>query len=246
MSLLSDIMKKRRVLPKCSAVIVAAGVSKRMMGENKLLKEICGKPVLAHTLLAFEKCEAVGEIILVVRPDDIQEFAGLCLSHGINKVAKIMAGGVTRLESVYNGVFAVCDDAEFIAIHDGARPCIEDSVIERTLKAAVKSHAAAPAVPVRPTLKKVKDGVITETVDREGLYEIQTPQIFSADLIKAALTSARKKAVDVTDDCMAAELIGCPVHITEGSVHNIKITTKDDLLIAEAILRNCESRDISL
>ena len=238
MSFLSGLFRKAHAPPSCSAVIAAAGASTRMGGENKLLAEINGLPVLAHTLMAFEKCGAVGEIVVVTRAEDIEMIAALCKSHGIGKAEKIMAGGGTRLESVYNGVFAVSDEASYIAIHDGARPCIEQTVIERALAAAVKSHAAAPAIPVRPTLKRVRDGVIIETIDREGLYEVQTPQVFSADVIKAALTKARKKSVDVTDDCMAAELIGFPVFITEGSVLNVKITTKDDLLVAEAILRS--------
>ena len=236
MSVLSGIFRRGSEPPSCSAVIVAAGASLRMAGEDKLYKEICGLPVLAHTLMAFEKCGAVREIIVVVRWEYLEVVAAFCRSYGIDKAVKIMTGGETRLESVINGVFAVSKDAGYIAIHDGARPCIENSVIEGALKEAVRSHAAAPAVPVSSTLKKVKDGVIIETIDREGMYEIQTPQVFSADLIKAALTNARKKSVEVTDDCMAAELIGFPVHITEGSAYNIKITTKDDLLMAEAIL----------
>jgi len=235
MSFLSEFFKRSHAAPSCSAVIVAAGASTRMEGGDKLLAEINGLPVLLHTLMAFEKNKAVDEIVVVARADDLQKIGDLCRSCGINKASKIMAGGKTRLESVYNGAFAVSEGASYIAIHDGARPCIEQAVIERALAAAAKYHAAAPALPVRPTLKRVKGGIITETVDREGLYEIQTPQIFSADMIKAALTNARKKSLDVTDDCMAAELIGFPVHITEGSVFNIKITTKDDLMVAEAI-----------
>jgi len=222
----------------CSAVIAAAGSSQRMEGEDKLLFEIGGKPVLIHTLLAFQNCGCVNEVIVVVRAEHLEKIVELCRLYGIDKASKVMAGGGTRLESVMNGVFAVSDGSGFIAIHDGARPCVESSVIEKTLAAAEKFHAAAPAIPVIPTLKRVDRKVIVETVDREGLFEIQTPQIFDAGLIKAALTKASKMAIDITDDCMAAELIGTPVHITEGSASNIKITTKCDLMIAEAIIKS--------
>jgi len=209
-----------------------------MDGEDKLFCEICGAPALIHTLRAFEACGCVDEIVVVVRAAHLERVAALCKEYGISKAEKVMTGGASRLESVINGVFAVSDKARYIAIHDGARPCVDLSIIEKTLTAAIKFHAAAPAVPVTSTLKRADRGVVIETVEREGVFEIQTPQIFDAGLIKAALTKARKKSIEVTDDCMAAELIGTPVHITEGSGHNIKITTKDDLTIAEAILRS--------
>ena len=223
-------------IPPCSAVIAAAGYSQRMGGGDKLYAEIHGMPVLAHTLTAFQACGHVSEIIVVVREDCMELAGGICEKHGIGKVSKIMVGGPTRLSSVMNGVFAVSDKAELIAIHDGARPCIEQGVIERAIEAAAKHHAAAPGVPVSSTLKKAKGGIVTETVDRDDLFEIQTPQAFKASLIKAALTSASNKSIEVTDDCRAVELIGAPVHIVEGSRGNIKITTSQDLIIAKAVL----------
>lgn len=222
----------------CSAVIVAAGSSKRMGSEDKLFVEICGAPVLAHTLMSFQKAEGVDEIIVVAREDCLERVGGICRAFGIGKAAKIMVGGDTRLDSAISGAFAASGKAKLIAIHDGARPCVSADVIESAIGAAGKRHAAAPGLAVSSTLKRAKDGIIAETVDREGLFEIQTPQVFAAEIIRAALTNARKKGVAVTDDCRAAELIGAPVHMTEGSRSNIKITTREDLVVAEAILRS--------
>jgi len=207
-----------------------------MSGEDKLLAGICGKPVLMHVLDVFQQCKVIDEIIVVTREDLIDRVSGLCSEGSFSKVTRVMAGGSSRLESVLTGTLAASKKMELIAIHDGARPCIDAEVIERAVTAAAKLHAAAPAIKISSTVKKVVDGVIVDTVDRESLYEIQTPQVFDAELIKAALTNAAQKMVEITDDCMAAELIGVPVYITEGSSSNIKITTPEDLTIAEAIL----------
>ena len=223
--------------PICSVVIAAAGTSNRMEGKDKLFHELHGAPVIAHTLMAFQKCDLIDEIILVAREDRFETLGETCKKFDIEKVDKIIIGGNTRLESVQNGVFAVSKNAGIIAIHDGARPCVDEKIIKNTIETAAKHHAAAPAVPVSSTIKRVKANRILETVEREDLVEIQTPQIFVAEVIKTALANAFKKGIDITDDCKAVELIGFPVYITEGSRNNIKITSKEDLLIAEAILR---------
>ena len=228
----------------CTAVVVAAGASQRMGTEDKLFIEICGAPVLAHTLMAFQRAEGVGEIVVVAREESLERVGDVCRAYGIDKAGKIIVGGETRLDSAYFGALAASGDARLIAIHDGARPCVSAAVIESALGAAAKYHAAAPGLAVSSTMKRAKGGFIDGTVDREGLFEIQTPQVFDADLIKAALTKARKKAVAVTDDCQAAELIGAPVYISEGSRNNIKITTRGDLAVAEAILRRRETAGI--
>ena len=230
----SGIFKKRLF---CSAVIVAAGESRRMDGGDKLFLEINGAPVLAHTLMAFQKCACIDEIVVVVREEELARVSGICGKLGVDKAVRIMTGGPTRQVSVLNGLLAVSKKAKYVAIHDGARPCVSVDIIERTVAAAVKSHAAAPGLQVSSTLKRVDGGVIRETVDREGLYEVQTPQVFDVDLIKAALTNVTKKGLDVTDDCTAVELLGVGVFITEGSARNLKITEKDDLTIAEVLLR---------
>jgi len=239
LSFISRVFRKSRErIPPCCAVIAAAGISERMAGGDKLYTDINGLPVLAHTLFVLQKCDLIKEIIVVAREDRIGQVSEICGSCGIEKANKIIVGGATRLESVLNGVMAVSKNMHFVAIHDGARPCVSLEIINRTITAAVKHRAAAPAVKASSTVKRVKDGMVTATVDREQLYEIQTPQVFETDLIKAALTNAFNKRADITDDCMAAELIGIPVYVTEGSRNNIKITTHEDIVIAEAILRN--------
>ena len=233
-SILKSLRSKKP--PTCTAVIAAAGISVRCEGEDKLFYTVNDKPVLAYTLEAFENCKLVDDIIIVVQEERIESIGKLCLEYGYKKVSKIMKGGETRPESVMNGIYAASGKARLIAIHDGARPCIDVDTIERTIHKAGKYNAAAPAISIASTVKKVDDGVITKTVDREGLYEIQTPQIFRAELIKAALTKVMKKSIEVTDDCMAVELIGVPVHIVEGSRRNIKITDNQDFRIIEAFL----------
>ena len=239
MSLLSFSSKLiKKLLGKadfCSAVIAAAGSSQRMDGEDKLFSEINGKPVLAHTLIAFENSKLINEIIIVTRQESLGRVEKLCEVYNIDKVTKIIVGGQNRTESVLNGVTAVSSKASLTAIHDAARPCVSNDIIEKTINAAAAYKAAAPGVPITSTVKKVENGKITETVNRDNLVEIQTPQVFDSDLIKGALTFACKKAVILTDDCMAVEAFGVNVHVTKGSVHNIKITSPDDLLQAETI-----------
>ena len=222
--------------PVCTTVIAAAGLSHRCKGEDKLFYPVGGRPVLAYAIEAFQKCGLVSEIIIVAREEHFDSIGDICKEYGFDKVSKIIKGASTRAESVMSGVFAVSAKTKLIAIHDGARPCIDIEIIENTINAAAKYHAAAPATKVIPTIKRVENGVISETVNREGLYEIQTPQVFRTEIIKAALTNALKKSVTVTDDCMAAEMIGVRAHIVEGSRDNIKITENEDLRRAESIL----------
>ena len=223
--------------PTCTAVIAAAGLSQRCKGEDKLYYDINNKPVLAYAIGAFQKCQLIDDVIVVALEERLEHISDICKKYGFNKVSKIIEGGPTRLESVINGVYASSDKARLIAVHDGARPCIDVGIIEKTIRTAAKHHAAAPAVAITSTVKRGKGRIISETIDREGLFEIQTPQIFRAELIKAALTNAANKSIDITDDCMAVEIIGVSVHIVKGSRRNIKITENQDLLIAEALLK---------
>jgi len=240
MTVIKRLIKKILKVPAtCTAVIAAAGSSVRMNGVDKLFVEICGFPVIVHTLLAFECSDYVDEIVVVAREECVERIASLCKKHSINKVSKVMIGGSSRLESVVSGVYAASWKSELIAIHDGARPCVDKRTIEKTILKATKRHAAAPGVPVSSTLKKLKGKIVMETVDREDMVEIQTPQTFNADLIKGALTKALKESPDITDDCMAVEKLGIPVYITEGSRFNIKLTTDEDFCFAEAVLLKC-------
>jgi 2-C-methyl-D-erythritol 4-phosphate cytidylyltransferase/2-C-methyl-D-erythritol 2,4-cyclodiphosphate synthase len=222
--------------PACSVVIAAAGLSQRCKGEDKLFYQINSKPVLAYTIEAFQNCKLVGEIIVVSREESFEPIGEICLKYGFDKVTRVIKGGQSRLESVINGVFAVSQKSRLIAVHDGARPCVDIDTISKTIEAALKHNAAAPAVQIVSTVKRVSDDVISETIDRDALYEIQTPQVFRAELIKAALTKAAKKSATVTDDCMAVEILGAKVHIVEGSRYNLKITDAGDLRMAESIL----------
>jgi len=238
MSFVTSIINKFRSKPTfCSAIIAAAGFSSRMGGDDKLLLDINGKPVLVHALAAFQNSGSINEIIIVSTPDKFEHIGMLCRHYGIDKAIRIMAGGRTRAESVLNGILAVSKGAQVIAIHDGARPCVDDGVIARAISAVSKHHAVAPAVPVSSTLKRAENRTVVETVDRNDLFEIQTPQVFTVDIIKAALQSAVDRSVDITDDCMAVELMGIPVYLSEGSRSNIKVTTSEDIVFAEVILR---------
>ena len=233
---LSTLLKKKEKPPVCSAVIVAAGSSQRM-GSDKLMKKLGAMPVLARTILAFENCPLVDEIIIVTRRDRLEEIADLCHNNGLHKVRQVVSGGATRSESALAGVSAVRHGARYIAIHDGARPLVSQELIERTIYAAQKYRAAAPAIPSTDTLKAIDDkGFAVATVDRESIRRVQTPQVFEADLIKGALTKAAASGLCPTDDCAAMDMMGVKTFLVEGEPANIKITTPEDLVTAEAIV----------
>lgn len=219
----------------CTAVIAAAGESTRM-GADKLFLPLAGVPVLARTLLQFEQCRAITEIIVVTREDHIVPVADLCKTYGITKATKILLGGATRTESSAAGVFQADRHSGLIAIADGARPLVTPELITSVVEAAKTYRAAAPAVPVKDTIKTAENGVVTGTPDRSRLFAVQTPQVFDADLIKGALTKALREKLPVTDDCSAVEAMGHPVYLIDGSYENIKITTPEDLALAEALL----------
>ena len=235
---IKSLLKKKEKAPVCSAVIVAAGSSQRM-GSDKILMKLGPMPVLVRTVLAFQNNPLIDEIIIVTKMDKIEQIAKLCDDSGLTKVKMVITGGATRMESALAGVSAVRKGAKLIAIHDGARPLITQDVINRTVYAAQKYMSAVPAIPNTDTLKCVDaDGVITGTVDRASTYRVQTPQVFEADLIKGALSKAVKDNLPITDDCSAMDRMGIKTHIVEGDNNNIKITTPNDLVIAEAIIKN--------
>jgi 2-C-methyl-D-erythritol 4-phosphate cytidylyltransferase len=210
-----------------------------MRGTDKLFLEIGGAPVLGRTAAVFAECGRIDELVVAVRRESFERAAEICARYvtGGRVKVKIVEGGETRLRSVYNGVFAASARSGLIAIHDGARPLITEDLILSSITAARTYGAAALAVPVAATVKRAANGIVTDTVTRDGLYEIQTPQTFDSGIIKAALTNALNKALRVTDDCMAVEAMGFPVRIVEGDVRNIKITTAEDAALAEAILQ---------
>ena len=235
MSKISNMIRKAKNTT-CSVVVVAAGSSPRM-GEDKLFMDLEGKPVLAWTLQALDSCPFVDEIVLVTREDRLEKAAELCHQFEIQKVEKVIIGGKTRTESALAGVSSVDRDAKYILIHDGARPLVTEDVVYDAMHTAAMFKCAAPAIPVTDTIKEKNNDLVTNTPDRSCLVAVQTPQAFEADIIKAALSAAVKSGREFTDDSAAAEAMGFKVHLSKGSVENIKITGPVDLEIAVAILR---------
>lgn len=218
-----------------SAVIPAAGSSRRMAGENKLTMDLCGIPVLARTLLAFEHHPKINEIILVCREQDIIPYKRIAHSFTITKLTNIIRGGDTRSESVLQGINAA-KQADYIAIHDAARPLVSASIIDATLSGALSARAATPSVRLKDSIKRLKGGYLVADIPREELAAVQTPQVFERALIEQALNTALQNGCVLTDDCAAVERFGVPVLSINGDYRNIKITTPEDIIIAEAIL----------
>lgn len=217
-----------------SAVIVAAGNGTRMKSQkSKQLIEINDIPVIAHTMMAFEKSDFVDEIIIVTREDDILIMSDIAKEFKISKVTNIVKGGATRTDSVKNGINVAKN--KIVAIHDGARPCIKTEHIDKTVQKAMEAGAAALGCPVTDTLKKVDEkGIITDTVSRENLWAIQTPQVFDRELILKAYNEGNTEGA--TDDCMLLESIGIKVAMVEGDRSNIKVTVQEDVDLVTAIL----------
>ncbi len=223
-------------MPYCAAVVVAAGSSTRMGGLDKIMLPLLDKPLIVYTLQELNACPQIKEIVVVTREDLIVPIGKLCMDYSIERVTKIIVGGETRVHSVRNGVLEVSNKADVIAIHDGARPLVTQAILDETIHAALKSGAAAPAVPVKDTIKRAINGIVEDTPDREELFAVQTPQVFEADLIRAALYQAVEHGIPLTDDCAAVERLGMKVVLTQGKEENIKVTTQSDILVAEAIL----------
>ena len=226
----------RKLLPlkTCGAVIVAAGSASRMGGIDKVMAELKGEPMIARTVRTFQECDAVSEIVIVTREDLIVPISNLCKD--MPKVKAVVVGGKSRQESVHLGLNALSNRVKLAAVHDGARPLITWQVIDRTIRAANTYGAAAPAVPVKDTIKVVEGRVVKSTPDRATLFAVQTPQVFDFDLLRGALKKAEQDGAQVTDDCSAVELMGFKVKIVEGDERNIKVTTPMDLKIAEMLL----------
>ncbi|MTQ97400.1 2-C-methyl-D-erythritol 4-phosphate cytidylyltransferase [Pseudoflavonifractor sp. BIOML-A6] len=232
--------RKNAQIPYCAAVVPAAGSATRMEGQDKILTILGDYPVLVHTLRALNDSALIQEIVVVTRGDLIVPVGQICRDFAFGKVTKVIVGGDTRTASVLAGAREVSGEAELIAIHDGARPLVPPEVVDAAILRAAECGAAAPAVPVKDTVKRASGALVEATLDRDSLFAVQTPQVFQADLIRGALQKALDDGAAVTDDCAAVERIGMTVALTEGSYENIKITTPTDLLIAEAILSGRE------
>lgn len=234
---ISDLTRQGRKLLKlkyCGAVIVAAGTASRMGGIDKVMAPLEGEPMVMRSIRAFQECDAVKEIVVVTRQDLIVPISHVCA--GIAKVKAVVAGGSSRPESVSAGLNALSDKVKLAAIHDGARPLITWQVIDRTVRAANTYGAAAPAIPVKDTIKAVRGGIVKETPDRKTLFAVQTPQVFDIALLRGALEKAKDEVAEITDDCSAVERMGMSVKIVEGDERNLKVTTPMDLAVAKMLL----------
>lgn len=227
-------------MEKIAAIIVAGGRGKRMgTTVKKQFIKLRDKEVLAHTIEAFNKVDEISEIIVVVGQEDVERVREeIVARYGLNKVSKIVVGGKERQDSVYNGLVATSDEVEYVMIHDGARPFISETVIQRAIEKTKKYKATIVAVPVKDTIKVIN--IETETVEhtppREKLWAVQTPQSFDKKLLLEAYENAHQKGLLVTDDSMIVEAYGKKVQVVLGEYMNIKITTPEDLVIGENIL----------
>jgi 2-C-methyl-D-erythritol 4-phosphate cytidylyltransferase len=221
----------------CTAIVAAAGSSTRMgQGFNKLMVPLGGIPVLARTLQALDRAECVDAIVIAAREEDILPFSDLCRTYGIRKPVKVVRGGQNRTESVLMAAMEAGESSELLAVQDGARPLVTPELIDAVILKADRCNAAVPVIPVKDTVKIILDDHIDATPDRSTLAAVQTPQVFEASLLKAALQAALDADAPQTDDSAAVERLGKLVYHVAGDEENIKITTPMDLIVAEAIL----------
>lgn len=220
-------------------IIVAAGKSERMGSDvDKAFLSLGTRPVLAYSLLAFEQCQAIDGVVLVVRKDRIDSARGLAQMFGCSKVRAVVAGGASRQASVMNGLSQLADEVSIVAVHDGARPCVTPDLIAETVGSAQRCGSGVAAVKITDTIKEVDRGtVVARTVDRTKLWAVQTPQTFGVELLRRAYRHVEKKALAVTDEASAVEAIGEDVHLVPASWSNIKVTTPADLQLAAVILK---------
>lgn len=222
-----------------AAIVLAAGNSTRMGGINKQLEPLCDVPVLAHTLMAYQNCILIREIVVVTRPCDFEAVYELRNRYGIKKMTHIVAGGATRQESAANGMSRLSDRVRYVAIADGARCLTTPEQIIQVCLRAYRFHAASAGHRISDTVKRTTTGGMThETIDRKNLWQAQTPQVFHHSLYIAALARAQSDGFQVTDDNSLIEHLGYRVRMVECGNENIKITTRDDLSLAEAILQH--------
>ena len=222
------------------AVIAAGGMAQRMQGVNKQILKIDGIPVLVRSIRALAAIPEIREMVVVARPELFEQLEGWKQEYHLPDF-RLTAGGDTRQQSVLNGVGCLSEQVEYVVIHDGARPFADRQLIDRCLQSAVEHQAATAAVPVKDTIKQAADdGSIAATPDRSRLYLTQTPQIFHAQLYRRAAEQAQAEGLDFTDDCQLMEHLGHRVWLAQGDYRNIKITTPEDIVIAQAIAESME------
>ena len=215
------------------AIIAAAGVGRRFGEGDKLFAPLAGRPLILHTLMAFEVCRAVDTVVLVLAEENLERGRGLVASAGFDKVAAICPGGSRRQDSVRMGLEAL-GQCRWVVVHDGARPLVAAALIEAGLAAAAETGAATAAVPLADTLKEAgEDGLVRRTLDRRNLWAAQTPQVFEYELLREAHRLAKD---DATDDAALVEALGRQVKVFPGSPRNLKVTTAADLALAQALV----------
>ena len=222
------------------AIVVAAGKGTRLGGNQpKQFLELCGVPIVIHTLREFERCEEINEIIVVVPAESTAAFSSLAEKFAIRKLVRVVPGGATRAQSVRRGLDAIAN-AEIVAVHDGVRPFVSSDEIDSVVAAARASGAAILVAPVADTIKDIENGRVKRTLTRHNLRRALTPQCFSYDLLKRAydqLDEVESAGVEVTDDSLLVERLGAEIVAVEGSSRNIKITEEEDLALAETLLQ---------
>lgn len=221
-----------------SIIVPAAGNGSRMKADiNKQLLELSGKPVIVHTIMALDESKLFDEIIIVAKESEIEIFRRLFTKYKIYSTLKFALGGLNRQESVYNGLNKISDKSEYVAVHDGARPFVDYELLKRVVSESYEKGAVITAVPSVDTIKKVNDeNVIAETLERDNLWNTQTPQIFKREYIENGYKKAIEDKYVGTDDSSLVERIGVKVYPVMGCYNNIKITTKKDLKLGEIIL----------
>lgn len=222
-----------------TAIIPAAGQGTRMKaGVNKQFLELFGKPVLVHTLEIFEKCDLINDVILVASSGEEDYCHHLLQEYGLSKITRIITGGRERQHSVARGLDLVSDKCDIVAVHDGARPLLLLSHLRKVLEAVSVNDGVILAVPVKDTIKEImSDQIVRSTMDRTKLWMVQTPQVFRKDVLMYAYQKAREEGFAGTDDASLAEHYGFRIKVVEGSYENIKITTPEDLDLAELIIK---------
>ena len=231
-------------MPYTVMMVAAAGGSTRM-GQPKQHIQLGRYPVLIHTLTALQQADAVDEILLIARPEDIDTFMAQAKEAGVSKLRTAVAGGATRQQSVANGLAALPTEATIVGIHDGARPLIDPATIQAVIATAAECGGAAVAVPVKDTLKRTDaDGIIVDTPDRANLWRVQTPQVFDRVALCAAMEAAMAESKDYTDDCQLMEAAGHKVKLVTGLDTNLKLTTPEDIALAKALMK--ESKDMRI
>lgn len=229
-------MRKSKI--KSTAIIVAGGTGTRFGSEiPKQFMEVLGKPVISYTINAVSMCKDIDNIILVTLPEYIVYCKDIVDTFGFKKVKKIVCGGKTRSESVYNGIKELDDSCDIVVIHDGARPLIDTDTISKCIASAFEHGCSAAGVKMKDTVKiSDSDNFIESTANREKLWQIQTPQTFRKDIVLSLHEDAHSKKISTTDDCVLAENAGYRVKIVEGKYENIKITTPQDIYIMKGLL----------